>query len=49
MSADVVPPIRRSLLVPRSRAGAFDLFVRPLADRWPLAARSVGRPGGCDA
>ncbi|WP_437570138.1 hypothetical protein [Sorangium sp. So ce542] len=49
MSADVVPPIRRSRVVPLSRPDAFDLFVRRLADRRPLATRSVGRPGGCSA
>ncbi|WP_437724098.1 hypothetical protein [Sorangium sp. So ce861] len=49
MSTDVVPPIRRSPIVPLSRADAFDLFVRRIADRWPLATRSVGRPGGRSA
>ncbi|AGP41847.1 hypothetical protein [Sorangium cellulosum] len=49
MSADVAPPIRRSPIVPLSRADAFDLFVRRIADGWPLATRSVGRPGGCGA
>ncbi|WP_437952805.1 SRPBCC family protein [Sorangium sp. So ce296] len=43
MSADVVPPIRRSLIVPLSQADAFDLFVRRIADWWPLATHSVGR------
>ncbi|MGK3988493.1 SRPBCC family protein [Sorangium sp. So ce136] len=43
MATEVVPPIRRSLVVPLSQADAFDLFVRRLADWWPLATISLGR------
>lgn len=35
-------PIRRSLIVPLSVEGAFELFFRRLPEWWPLATRSVG-------
>ncbi|WP_437675546.1 SRPBCC domain-containing protein [Sorangium sp. So ce131] len=43
MAAGAPPPIRRSLVVPLSQADAFDLFVRRIADWWPLATLSVTR------
>jgi uncharacterized protein YndB with AHSA1/START domain len=41
-----LPPVRRSVVVPLAPAAAFDLFVRRIADWWPLASRSVA---GTDA
>ena len=37
-----LPPVRRIITVPLSRAEAFDLFVRRLPEWWPLETRSVG-------
>jgi uncharacterized protein YndB with AHSA1/START domain len=36
-----LPPVRRSVVVPLGPEAAFDLFVRRLAEWWPLATRSV--------
>jgi len=36
-----LPPVEKSVVVPLGPADAFDLFVRRLAEWWPLATRSV--------
>ena len=40
-----LPPVRRSVVVPLDAAAAFDLFVRRIAEWWPLANRSVAGAG----
>ena len=36
-----LPPVRKSVVVPLTTAGAFDLFFRRLPEWWPLSTRSV--------
>lgn len=36
-----LPPVKKSVMVPLGAQAAFDLFVRRLAEWWPLSARSV--------
>jgi uncharacterized protein YndB with AHSA1/START domain len=41
-----LPPVVRSVVVPLGRSSAFELFVRRIAEWWPLATRSIS---GADA
>src|SRR5437763_8473995 len=36
-----LPPVARAVAVPLAKAAAFDLFVRRIADWWPLETRSA--------